>query len=145
MTEDEMVGWHHRLNGHECEQAPGVGDGQGGLACCSPWCHKESDMTEQLNWNLIVYFNQDVYRKILHVCSSDKIQQLFTILLPQSKSAQFQHTHWCVEVHGEEPGGLQSMGPQRVGHDWAHTWTGSKYMWYISPSLLWKLLVRDTL
>ena len=49
-TEDEMVGWHHRLNGHEFEQAPGVGDGQGGLVCCSPWGHKESDTTEQLNW-----------------------------------------------------------------------------------------------
>ena len=49
MTEIEMVGWHHRLNGHEFEQAPGVGDGQGGLACCSPWGHKESDMTERLN------------------------------------------------------------------------------------------------
>ena len=41
-----MFGWHHRLNGHEFEQALGDGDGQGGLACCSPWCHKESDMTE---------------------------------------------------------------------------------------------------
>ena len=51
MTEDEMVGWHHRLNGHEFEQAPGIGDEQGGLACCSPWGHKESDMTEQLNNN----------------------------------------------------------------------------------------------
>ena len=44
-----MAGWHHRLNGHESEQAPGVGDGQGGLGCCSPWGHKESDTTEQLN------------------------------------------------------------------------------------------------
>ena len=41
MTEDKMVGWHHRLHGHEFEQAPGVGDGQGSLACCSPWGHKE--------------------------------------------------------------------------------------------------------
>ena len=49
MTEDEMVGWHHRINGHEFEQALGVGDGQGGLACCSPWDRKESDMTEGLN------------------------------------------------------------------------------------------------
>ena len=49
-TEDEMVGWHHRLDGHEFEQAPGVGDGQGSLACCSPWGRKESDTTEQLNW-----------------------------------------------------------------------------------------------
>ena len=46
MTEDEMVGWHHQLNGHESEQASGVGDGQGSLACCSPWSHKESDTTE---------------------------------------------------------------------------------------------------
>ena len=48
-TEDEMVGWHHRLNGHEFEQAPGDGEGQGSLACCSPWGHKESDTTERLN------------------------------------------------------------------------------------------------
>ena len=49
MVEDEMFGWHHRLNGHEFEQALGVGDGRGGLACCSPWGHKESDTTERLN------------------------------------------------------------------------------------------------
>ena len=49
-TEDEMVGWHHWLNGYEFKQAPGVGDGQGSLACCSPYGHKESDMTERLNW-----------------------------------------------------------------------------------------------
>ena len=46
MTEDEMVVWQHRLDGHVFEQALGVGDGQGSLACCSPWSHKESDMTE---------------------------------------------------------------------------------------------------
>ena len=40
MTEDEMVGWHYRLDGHDFELALGVGDGQGGLACCSPWCHR---------------------------------------------------------------------------------------------------------
>ena len=49
-TEYEMVGWHHRLYGHEIELAPGVGDGQGGLACCSPWGRKESATTERLNW-----------------------------------------------------------------------------------------------
>ena len=49
MTEDEIVGWHHQPDGHEFEQARGVGDGQGSLACCSPWGRKESDMTEQLN------------------------------------------------------------------------------------------------
>ena len=49
VTEDEIVGWHHWLNGHEFEQAPGDGEGQGSLACCIPWGRKESDMTEQLN------------------------------------------------------------------------------------------------
>ena len=52
--EEEMVEWHHRLIGHECEFTPRVGDGQGGLACCSPWGRKESDMTEQLNWRISV-------------------------------------------------------------------------------------------
>ena len=49
MTEDEMVGWHHRLGEREFEQAPGVGDGQGVLTCCDSWGHKESDTTERLN------------------------------------------------------------------------------------------------
>ena len=49
MTEDEMVGWHHRLDAYEFEQALGDGDGQGVLACCSPWGSKEPDTTEQLN------------------------------------------------------------------------------------------------
>ena len=49
MTEDEMFGRHHQHNGHEFEQASGVGDGQGSLGCCSPWHHKESDTTERLN------------------------------------------------------------------------------------------------
>ena len=49
MIEDEMVGWHHQLDGYDLEQALGVLDGQGSLACCSPWGYKESDMTEQLN------------------------------------------------------------------------------------------------
>ena len=49
-TEDEIAGWHHWLDGHESEWAPGVGDGQGGLACCSPWGDKELDTTERLNW-----------------------------------------------------------------------------------------------
>ena len=50
MTEDEMLRWHHWLDGHEFDQALGVGDGQGSLACCSPWDHKESDTSERLNW-----------------------------------------------------------------------------------------------
>ena len=53
MTEDEMVGWHHRLNGHEFEHTSGDSEGQGSLVCCSPWGHKELDTIEQLNNNKI--------------------------------------------------------------------------------------------
>ena len=49
MTEDEIIGWHHRSNRHEFEQTLGVGDGQGGLPCCSPWGRKESETTERVN------------------------------------------------------------------------------------------------
>jgi len=49
MTEDKIVGWHHQLDGHEFKQAPGIGDGQESLACCSPWGHKELDTTWCLN------------------------------------------------------------------------------------------------
>ena len=52
-TEDDMAGWHHWLDGRECQWILGVGDGQGGLACCDSWGHKESDMTEQLNWTAL--------------------------------------------------------------------------------------------
>ena len=57
MTEDGMVGWHHRFDGGEFKQAPGDGDGQGSLACCRPWGLKESDMTERMN-NCSKYFIQ---------------------------------------------------------------------------------------
>ena len=58
MTEDDMVGWHHRLDGHGFGWTLGVGDGQGGLACCGSWSHKESDMSKCLNWTelMINYF-----------------------------------------------------------------------------------------
>ena len=49
MTENEMIGWHHQIDGYQFQQAPGPGDGQGSLACCSPWGCKQSNMTEQLN------------------------------------------------------------------------------------------------
>ena len=57
MTEAEMVGWHQWLNGHEFDQTLNVGDRQGGLACCSPWGHKESNRTQQLNWTVWSFEN----------------------------------------------------------------------------------------
>ena len=70
MTEDEMVGWHHWLNEHEFEQAPGDGEGQGGLACSSSWSVKESDMTEWLNWT-------DEVRLVLHNAWETQCQWLY--------------------------------------------------------------------
>ena len=60
MTEGEIIRWHHRLNGHEFEQAPGIGDGQGSLACCSPCGRKESGTTEGLNWTDVKWQNKVV-------------------------------------------------------------------------------------
>ena len=61
ITEDNMVGCHHWLNGHEFEQAQGVGDEQGSLACCSPWGHKETDKTQWLNWLNGFYVGQRIF------------------------------------------------------------------------------------
>ena len=65
-TEDEMVGWHHQLDGHEFEQVPGVGDGQGSLVCCSPWGRKELDTAEWLNWTEL-NFILTVMHKLLNI------------------------------------------------------------------------------
>ena len=58
MTEDEMAGWHHWLDGHEFGWTPGVGDGQGGLACCDSWGRKESDTTERMNWTELNFISR---------------------------------------------------------------------------------------
>ena len=76
MTEDEMVGWHHRLDGHEFGQALGVGDGQGSLACCSPWGHKESDTTEQSELNLM---NHKVESRLLEEISTTSDMQMIPL------------------------------------------------------------------
>ena len=80
MTEDEMVGWHHQLNGHEFGWAPGVGVGQGGLVCCNSWGHEESDVTERLNWiELINTIHKNigsltVHLKLTQYCKSTIFQ-----------------------------------------------------------------------
>ena len=77
MTEDEMVGWHHQFNGHEFEQALGNSEGQGSLACCSPWGCKESEMTEQLNnW---CQTNSSLLRNIWQSVSGQQILTLITL------------------------------------------------------------------
>ena len=76
MTEDEMVGWHHRLNGHEFEQTPGDGEGQGSLVCCSPWVHKESDTNEWLN-------NDKGLTWLSYLSGIERMYTLTHILLPE--------------------------------------------------------------
>ena len=69
-TEDEMAGWHHWLDGCESEWTPGVGDGQGGLACCDSWGHKDWDTTEQLNWTELLCSVVLVYSAAVQPCES---------------------------------------------------------------------------
>ena len=66
-TEDEMAGWHHRLNGRDFGWTPGVGDGQGGLACCNSWGRKESDTTERLNWPELKIFIFKEKKRLWHI------------------------------------------------------------------------------
>ena len=77
-TKDEMVGWHHPLDGREFEWTPGVGDGQGDLACCDSWGRKESDTTEWLNWTELNY-SMD-----LDLCIQQLLSTLFEILYTYS-------------------------------------------------------------
>ena len=102
MTEDEMAGWHHWLDGRESEWTPGVGDGQGGLACCSSWGRKESDTTERLNWTEETW--------VQSLGQRDPLQE--------GTATHFSILAWRIPWT-EEPNGLQSMGQQRVGHNWA--------------------------
>ena len=103
-----MVGWHHWLNAREFEQALAVGDGQGNLACCSPWGHKELDMNEWLNW-------------------TDSLQ------LEKKMATQLIILAWEIPW-AEKPGRLQSMGLQRVRYDFTmgHTHTHTPSLFYSS-------------
>ena len=67
MTEDDMARWHHWLDGREFEWSPGVSNGQGGLACCNSWGHKESDTTERLNWTELNWWSERVLIKYIRV------------------------------------------------------------------------------
>ena len=81
-TEDEVVGWYHRLDGHVFKQALGVGNGQGCLLCCSPWGHKKSHMTELLNWT------DPSELRLLCRCPFLLIQQIFVVPLQEFKASQ---------------------------------------------------------
>ena len=112
-TEDEMGGWHHWLDGHEFEWAPGVGGGQGSLACCSPWGHKESDMTEQMNWTEL---KSSVVIKSLPAVQETQVQSLRSVRSPGEGHGR-PHSHSSIQL--EKPMDRRAWWAtvQRVGHD----------------------------
>ena len=117
-TEDEIAGWHHWLDGQEFGWTLGVGDGQGGLACCDSWGRKELDTAKWLIWSDLIW-----------MCMSEKA------MAPYSSTLAWK-IPWA-----EEPGRLQSMGSLRVGHDWAtslslFTFTHWRRKWQPTPVFL---------
>ena len=111
-TEDEMVGWHHRLDGHEFGWTPGVGDGQGSLACCSSWGRKESDTTERLNRTEKYYYlgfpdgsvvknTNSAGMQVWSLCWEDPLEKE----IATHSSVLAWEIPWT-----KQPGGLQSMG-----------------------------------
>ena len=139
-----MVAWHHWLNGHEFEQALGVGDGQGSMTCCSPWDHKESDMIDLLTWT-------DLKLKSLGFPDGSVVKNLPALRKIQKTWVQSVGWEYPLEegmaTHStilarrilwtEEPGGLQSMWLQRAGHNWSD-WAQAKatiISWYL---LYWR-------
>ena len=128
-TEDEMVGWHHRLNGHGFGCTPGVGDGQGGLECCGSWGRKESDTTERLNWTELMlnlkcqYFGHLMWR-------ADSLEEILKLGKTEGRRKRGkQKMRWLDSITDSmdmslhklqrtgEPGVLQSMGSQKVRHN----------------------------
>ena len=111
-----MVGWHHRLNGHDFEQALGGGEGQGSLVCCSPWGRKESDTTKQLNNNNIYGLPWLLRVKNLPAMQENWVRSLGgEDPVEEEIATYFSILAWEISLT-EEPCGLQSMGLQRVGH-----------------------------
>ena len=130
-TENEMAGWHHRLDGCEFEWTPGVGDGQGGLVCCDSWGCKESDMAEWLELNhllpiigffLFVFFLASlVVQRVKHLPAvwETKVQSLGREDPLEKEMATYSSILAWGIPWTEGPARLQSTGSQRVGHDWA--------------------------
>ena len=112
-----MVGWHHQLNGHGFGWTPGVGDGQGSLACCGSWGRKESDMTEWVNWTELNQYRRHKKRRfdpwVRKIPWRTKWQAVLDISWTEKLQLMGGYNWWV-------PGRLLSMGLQRVEHRWAH-------------------------
>ena len=109
-TEDEMAGWHHRLNGHEFEWTPGVGDGQGGLACCGSWGLKELDTTERLNWTELIETDVDKMEKNLPAIQKEPGFDPWVDKIPWRRERLPTPVFWSGKSHGlYNPWGLKEL------------------------------------
>ena len=96
MTEDEMAGWHHWLDGRESEWTLGVGDGQGGLGCCSSWGYKESDMTEQLNWLMVCNLRLLIFLPAILIPASASSSPVFHgVTKSRTQLSDWTELNWC--------------------------------------------------
>ena len=129
MTEDEMVTWHHQLNGHEFEQAPGVGDGQGSLVWCSPWGHKESGMTEWTALNPIFNISICASYLLLTNCSRDHPK-------PNDSKQHFLCSQVCFAARFSEWGQLISSP---VIISWDVVKVGTRVIWRLAHAHVWQL------
>ena len=131
ITEDEMVVWHHQLNGHEFEQALGAGDGQGSLTCCRPWGCKESDMTEWLNWT----------QQCMHKCSLSSTSSptfVFFCLLDYSHSNTCERISHCgFDFISWQLVLLRGEGDYRGWDGWMVSRTEWTWVWVNSGSYWW--------
>ena len=145
-TEDEMAGWHHRLNGRESEWTLGVGDGQGGLACCNSWSRKESDTTEWLNWSELNWI-LSIRHSVLYVFYIYQLIYFWTDPSQQKDLLVSLTDHWGSWVSEVSPSRLFDHGrPQIQTHGeplllncymvmpqvlYRHLWT--LHYWYVMP------------
>ena len=128
-TEDEMAGWHHRLDGHEFEWTPGVGDRQGGLACCDSWGRKKSDVTERLNWTEVITFN---HPEINWISSNEKFPTGRAWGISEERQWKGLTNSVCLSLrtiprrHGQLPlfAPIPPLPTQGIGPRFAHQYQG---------------------
>ena len=121
MTEDEMAGWHHRLDAHEFGWTQGVGDRQGSLACCDSWGHKESDTTEWLNWTELIVHTTEFQNYSTHSITNHKVTNRFQHIVKETSRIYVKSSRFvkCLTVHNQY---VMLIGCDRGKNPWF--WSG---------------------
>ena len=133
-TEDEMAGWHHRFDGHEFGWTPGVGDGQGGLACCNSWGRKESDTTDRLNWTELKGYEE----MIDYFADLWKDDMIVKLKQPETNSLKYMGVWYLAQIKlminlllGK---GTQKEWGCSMSSDWEMSW----HVWGQEGRLVWR-------